>query len=291
MNRTSLILALATIASCGGPSLTRIEDTLRGEEVRTLVLEEGFSFYSPYDARRTAQLARMIAANQRAVGRHFEVGFDRPLRVVAKPLEMEGVEIEALGGLIRVSGSPTPPTLHDIGGYATRSGGTPTVVFFVAKDTRTPREGAVELTTAFLFDYSGTVRHELAHLHAARAGLEGPDWFDEAIALEVELSDLTAGELVSPATPATLPVAAEACRRFGLADLLDWKEDGDAIARGEQEPFVEGRPLAHSYLRFLLRHLDAAPGVTAYRRIREMDRGEHLALEESWRRWLADPDR
>ena len=53
------LLALATGSACIAVPLTELDGARREREVRTVVLEERFTFYSPYDAGRTAELAAM----------------------------------------------------------------------------------------------------------------------------------------------------------------------------------------------------------------------------------------
>jgi hypothetical protein len=272
-------------SGCFTVPMAEIDSGLRDAEFRTVALEDGFTFYSAYDGKRTLELVEMIDENLEAVRRFFEMEFDGPVTVMAMPLDMERFALTTQDGSARWSGTFASPTLNGVTGYSrTLRQETPAVVFFVPRDQASRGDGS--LTVMFEFDYGGTVRHELAHLCAMHIGLEGPTWFDEAIAIEAGESRLVAGELVSEELTDTIQIASRIRGRHSLADLLDWTEEGGDIAEGEAEAFQAGRPLAHAYLRFLLAHFERSPSPEAYRRILSMGREDHLALESDWILWL-----
>ena len=92
-------------------------------------------------------------------------------------------------------------------------------------------------------------------------------------------------QLVAGQAPSSLVVAQNLPRR-PLMRLLDWTEDGSEVLAGREEAFVEGRPLAHALMRFLLERV--AHGTLAERlaSIALLDRAALLALEDEWHRWL-----
>ena len=269
-----------------------MDEALRASDVRTVTVEDDFTLYTPYDAERTAKLAKMVRTNLRAVAGQLEMTFEQAVQIHAQPLDIQGFGIELAGDQMHFSGNLRPPTLHDVTGFASTksTGDIPVVVFFVAADSETIREDGSVLTGTFSFSYDATVRHELAHQYSIRQGLDGEVWFNEGLALELENATPDGDRLVPIPWPASLEQAARVHRETSLARVLDWREDGSAIAAGSEEPYRDGRPLAHAYVRFLLERGGGERSPEAFRAILQMSREQHLALENDWHRWLLAPE-
>lgn len=289
--RISMALAFGLLCGAGctlAVPLGEFESALRSDEVQTVIFEPGFTLYSPYGPKRSDALARDVRVNLAAVEAAFGVSFDEPIRVIAVPLELKGFETEHRDGTFTVRGALNSPTHRGIGGFTARPSDSdrPTMVIFVAKDReRTLPDGRV-ITETFRFNVEPIIRHEAAHLFAARALLDGVTWFSEGMALEIENMTLEDGALRPKPLPLTLQVARKNHRRWSLASVVDWEEQGARISEGEEEPFWMGRPLAHALMRFLLERHQKAPLPEQFRAVRAMSRQEILALEPEWRRWL-----
>jgi hypothetical protein len=278
---------LGLLAACTAP-FHSVDGALRASDVRTVAVEDDFTLYTPYDVKRSAELAKMVRINLRAVAGQLEMTFDEIVQIHAQPLEIQGFKMGLDGSQVHVTGNLRPPTLHDVAGFTAieSTGDLPVVVFFVAKDREAIREDGSAFTETFGFSYDSIVRHELAHQCSIRQGIDGEVWFNEGLALEMENATPDGDGLVPIPWPPSLAQAAKVHRETSLARVLDWREDGAAIAAGREEPFRDGRPLAHAYVRFLLEREGGERSPAAFRQILGMSREQHLALEDDWHRWL-----
>jgi len=292
--RSSLPAALAcwlvpALAGCAvRVPLERGARDLHAEGIRTLALEDAFTLVSPYDARRTAEVAGELRRSLVAVCAALEVELDGAVYVRMIPLDVEGFDLVLEEDSLTVSGPLELPTRHGLVGWAAGDG-PPRFEFFVPRDRVHEREDGTSFTEQFHFDFTDTIRHELTHLAARRAGLGGATWFDEGLACQLAATTLADGELEPLPLPPALAFARQVHERFELSTLLDWEEHVDRVASGEEQAFLEGRALAQAFLRFLL---ERTPGPTLRARldrIHELDRGTLLALEDDWHAWLSEP--
>lgn len=257
--------------------LSAFDEALRDSYIRTVAIEEHYSLYSPYDLAVSRSVSEVVGENLDAVSTTLGVWLDVPIHVHAYPVEQLDVE-----------GSPVGSQAVHGFSNTVEDGSPPTIGFIVSLEgVRNAPEGT-DLTPVFRFNYGGILRHELGHLISSAYLHDGPTWFQEALALELEYSSVVDGRLVPQETPQTLFLARRELADFTLADVLDWQEDIEGVASGNTAIFKEGRPLAHSYMRFLLERQGGDRSIEAFRRIFEMDRAEHLALEDAWRAWLAE---
>jgi len=133
-------------------------------------------------------------------------------------------------------------------------------------------------------DYRSTLRHELAHVHAHAAGLEGPRWFSEGLADLVQSYALEDGRLIDRGPDEVcLALArgfpAEVC---GVERLLDWREDGARIAAGEEQVDPISRTLCGLFVRFLLEGEPPGPLPPRLASIQGRPRSELVALETEY---------
>ncbi|MEM7517847.1 MAG: hypothetical protein AAF368_13105, partial [Planctomycetota bacterium] len=206
-----------------------------------------------------------------ALEAEFQTELPRPVLIVLTPVEdAESEEEESIR------------SIHGVEAYAIASENT--IVFFVAPGAES-REDEDHLER--------TLQHELAHLVASRLGLEGKTWFDEGLAIELEYADRHEERLFRVPEPETLQMARRVHDTVGLAEVLHWAESGSAVLKGEEEAFWEGRPLAHSLMRFLLVRQGADFGerggfLEALLDIHRLNESEILALEGEWHAWLEE---
>lgn len=283
------LLLLGLLPGCAvSMSMEDLSHSLRRAEVRTLAVEPGFTLVSPYDSARTADFARQIRCNLEAISRVMKVEFPREVTAYLEPLDVEDVEDGFADAELRIQGPWLPPTKHGVRGAAGKAvhGDGFIIVIYVPRDREDRLPSGRIVTGSFRFDHEPVIRHEIAHLCASLAGLTGPTWFDEALAQDIQYMELEDGRFHRRAYPATLAYAQLIHHEFRLEAVLDWEEQGELIAQGQAAVFDEGRPLAHSFLWFMLQRTPGDRLVDRYRNIHSLDRAELLALEDEWHRWL-----
>jgi len=74
--------------------------------------------------------------------------------------------------------------------------------------------------------------------------------------------------------------------QWGLARLLDWEEDGAAIAAGEEPVDEVSRTLCGLFVRFLAEREPPGSVVERLQGIQALGRAELEGLEPAWREWL-----
>jgi len=290
------LLIVLSVASCRSQSISEFGDTVRDADIRCLAAEPDMTIASPFGPRRTDELLTKVRANLVALERLFEVEVPATLAVHFRALEMPGIEMQLSedGQSYDVSGMEAP-SHHGVLGYSTRRRGAPEVTIYVVPTGTLAHPDGREITVSFDFGTELTIRHELAHVCAMLADLNGPTWFDEGVALELEYSEWNeAGELVRRPVPVTLRVAHRRRADATLDEVLAWKEDFGAVYTGDEQPFLLGRPLAHALMRFLLQRDERAFPASGESlrarllRIRALEDDELRALEPEWLAWLTD---
>lgn len=275
-------LALAGTA-CRAPSAVDASRSLRAASVRTVAIEPTCTVFSPYDAVRTQGYVERVVATLGLVGDVFEAELPGPLYVV---LELEEASKLRADGDASVAGTPAPHGV--LGAYGRLDGESPSVLLFVPRDGELVLEDGRTVAVRYDRDPGTTLRHEIAHVFADQLGLDGDTWFDEGLALELESMQPVRGQLVPVALPETIEVARR-LPRVPMTSLLDWSERGARVLSGAEEAFVEGRPLAHALVRFLLLREEQGSLVERLRAVKELGRDELLAVEEAWHAWLDAP--
>jgi hypothetical protein len=283
--RSALVGLLVTVAPACTSTLSAAELSrmLREQDVRTIALEATCTVVSPYSAQRTVPFVKLVEENLAAVSALFDVVLPGPVMVFLEAEEMEEteVEVDSHGREVHISGL-RPPHRHGVLGAF--GGNELSILVIVPRDREVVLDDGRTMTGVFLFDHEGTVRHEVAHLCARLAGLEGPTWFDEGLALEVESWRHEHGRRV-PRAGDPIAIARDLPRR-SVATLLDWEEDGADLLAGRADVFLEGRPLAHALMRFLLERVEGGDLVERLRAVLVLSRAELLRLEPAWHRWL-----
>ena len=275
------------LTGCCSFSARELANSLREDDIRCLATEDDMTVASPYDVENTASLVRDVRAYLGAIEALLEVEMPSNLHVEFPPVDMPDIQIQE-----REDGSWDLenfriPSHHGIRGYSTSTKENPLVTVFVARPGTATLLDGTKQTAVLSIGNDALLRHELGHACARQADLDGPVWFDEAIAEEFEYRELDEdGSLVPIPLPSSLRMARDGHDAYTIDDVLDWEEDARAVAAGEEEPFYLGRPLAHSLLRFLLVRTPGDSLRAQLERIEAMDREELRALGPEWKAWL-----
>jgi len=279
-------LALLALASCATSITVPQLDVLnRSLEARTVLLEEGFSLYSPFDAEGTASYAKLIAEEIKRVAAALEAPAGKP--VVAQLVAVvggPGHTWRSEGGKLSGSGPIRLPPLHGLRGAADEEDFVvwvaPTMHFVTGPDGPEIRWRVREEMDR------DTIRHEIAHVFLRRLGVRDKLWLTEGVAEEIESMVPEGANLRRQPLPAGIEIPPDLVEREGLVRrVLALAQDADKIAAGETPPDLEGRLLARALVRFAL---ERRPGSCA-EVVRWLDArraSEILALEEEFRAWL-----
>ena len=273
----------------GAAASYHLARTLRGSDVRCVVGEPDFTLTTPFGAHKTAELVTQVRRNLEAVEELLEVDVPASLVVRFEAVERPPIEVVMSedGETWDVRGLDFTER-HGYVGLAGSVGHDPFLLIFVVGPGRfTGADGDVGEASVTFDRTERTIRHELAHVAAFTAGLEGPTWFDEGLALELGYRVFAdSGELVPEFRPVTLQTAVRERGRHDLATLLDWSEDVGRVEAGEEEHFSLGRPLAHAFTRFLLERTPGPSLRAQFEAIAQLDREALLALEPDFEAWL-----
>lgn len=157
------------------------------------------------------------------------------------------------------------------------------VVYVAADSVRTLPDGRT-LTGIFTFPEDlETLRHELTHVVAKRAGLDGSQWLDEGLAHLFEHGRVQDGELVTDRAVSSLALARDEYSGTTLNLLLPWEETEAEVMQGHV--FHAGRPLAHALAVYVIEST-AGTLPERIRHLAALDDAEVLALEPAFRAWL-----
>ena len=284
--RTLAALAAALSAGCAGTlELTDLDRLERSLEARTVALEQGYTLWSPFAAAQTQDWVGMVDEELTAGCALFGVQPGERLMLVLVPIERLGPQMSVEGGAVHVEAPPQHP-LHGVAGQA----GPGTVVIYVTPDRKLEGDSGPLLAHRAASDYRRTLRHELAHVLARAAGLEGARWFREGVAHLVETYQLEQGRLVDRGPDDVVLLVAHTfpSEQWGLARLLDWSEDGARVAAGEEAVDEVSRTLCGLFVRFLAERQPPGTLDQRLRAVQAMSRSELLALDPLWHTWLAE---
>lgn len=258
----ALGLLAAALACRSAPcSPAELEAELRARSTSSQ-LDAVLELYSPYGAAATAAYAR-VAREEAALVRDA-------LAVPAEP----AVRLY----LVAAQGDPEAWEAVGAGGF---EGGAFEQGFAFAYVPEAER--GAELRAHLRRE---TLRHELVHLYARRAGLARAKWFNEGLACELADGHSTADGWRAAVYPVALLQARASASEGTLAELLAWTDNAGL------EPQQVGRryALSQALLRFLMER-ERAPSVPARIRAVFARADPELALlEPEWLRWLAGHD-
>src|SRR6185503_16411208 len=101
--RTVALTALALGAACASPgSIGRVDQLARATGARTVLLEEHFSLYSPYDLLRTREYVELVETQRAAVFELFGVQSEEPLVLWLRLDERMGVHASITDDRMRI---------------------------------------------------------------------------------------------------------------------------------------------------------------------------------------------
>jgi hypothetical protein len=268
--RAAFALAACLLAASGCRSSLPYpsEEELR-RDARCVLEEPEFTLFSPYDAAASAHYADAVRA---------EIGLLRPLipdagttkvRIYLAPLADEQGR------------TPEPwqtPSKRSLKGAASEG-----EFAFVYVPARIEDSSALERAA---FMSGGTLRHELAHLYASRAGLARAPWFNEGLALEVESMRSAEGALHAHPFPPYLLVARMHAQPGALQQLLRWSYTDDLSDSERSLRYV----WAHALFRYLFEQQAQGGFLERARAIADLGEQALLAREPAWLAWLAGLD-
>jgi len=264
--RLPLALCLFCAAACRS-SLPYPSEAELARGVCSVVREPAFTLYSPYDSAASAEFAQSVRTELDLVRALIPDARTGALRLYLAPIEGPS-DLQAW----------ETPSNESLKGAAT--GGEYAFVYVPA---RLGESSALERAT---YMRGGTLRHELAHLCANRAGIEGAPWFNEGLALEVESMREAGGELHAHPFPPYLLVARKTAKPGVLAELLHWPY-ADSLPQSE-------RSLRYVWAQALFRFLaEQQPGQEFFERARGVHSLTPSALlerESAWLEWLGKLD-
>lgn len=274
----SIACVVALTACTRHYSLREFDALARTSQARTIVLEETFSLYSPFELPLTLEYVPIVAAQQTEVFALFGVESAAPIPVKLRANAGMGLDFRIEGDQFILNGISMEP--H--GGFLGQAGGN-VVVIEVAPAQRSVRpDGTPHVTVMGASMYRDTIRHEFAHVATNLLGLPAGNWLGEGLAHAVEWLPLEDGRFVLEPVPERLRQAASLPRELrDVASLLAWEQGLPPAQRD-----TEVRVLAFSLVTFLL---EQEPGPSFRARILEVarrSRAELLAAEPAWRIWL-----
>ena len=263
-------VALAAIlclfaAACRSPFPCPSEDELR-RDAQSVVHDPRFTLYSPYDESATAQYAAAVGAELELVQTLIPDASTRAVRLYLAPIEAPK-DLQAW----------ETPANESLKGAATEG-----EYAFVYVPSR-PRTSALARAT---FLRGGTLRHELAHLLAHRAGLAGAPWFNEGLALEVESMREDGGELHAHPFPIYVHAARRTAKPGALAELLRWSYGDDLTVAERSLRYV----WAQALFRFLAEEQPSQAFVDRARAVHGLAGDALREREAAWLAWLGKLD-
>lgn len=260
----AVLLVLVGCRTAEPVSAEELEAHLRAKS-QTTVREETFTLGSPYSEAQTALHAEVVRSENALVRRLFAADDAPPVRLYLVPteadpelLEFEGPSVNGLAGGAFDAGFGFV--------YVRDSGGTPSIVAAYAGRS--------------------TLRHELAHLYARRAGLHRAPWFDEGLALEVESMDEIDGTLEREPFPRALVHARAAYRDGVLDELLEWRRHDGKSSEERAALYIQ----AHALMRYLTDRAGAGDVLQAAFAVRSLSDDEIRSREHDWESWLRGLD-
>jgi hypothetical protein len=279
-------LGLALLAGCASSlELADLDRLERSIDARTVALEADYTLWSPFALEQTRTWVDMVDEELAASRALFGTRHEGRLLLALVPVEGLGPQVEVGAGQVAVA----PQRAHPLHGLAGAAGGAEVVVYVTPDRVLQGPSGPLVAHRA-AGDYRGTLRHELAHVHADVVGLEGPKWLSEGVADLVESYVLEEGRLVDRGPEASSLLRAGALRgeQLGVARLLDWREDGIRIAAGEEQVDEASRILCGLFMRFLVDRQPPGSLVERLAGVQALSRAELEELEPAWRGWLQE---
>jgi hypothetical protein len=269
----------AALAGClVSYDLPEFDELARTSHYRTILLEEDYSLYSPFDGIATRDYAQLVVRHRAELLELFGIESAPPTLVELRPTEGIGVDVEAEGNGLRILAASTEP--HDgVLGWAPGNH----VVIAVDAPQKVRLADGREIEGAWnASTFESTIRHELAHAAVFLSGVEDGGWLHEGMAHAVQWLPVEDGRFRLEPRPEQLAWASASPREArSLERLVAWRQslpptDGD----------VEVRLLAFSLVAFWFER-EGSPRVRdGFPRLAALGRAEIVALEPEWSAWL-----
>ncbi len=273
----SLSLALAALG-CGAVRTPGALDPAALErefraQTRTVVLDEALDLRSPYGEDATAPYLEVVRTEARLVRELLDVPSAPPIRFTLAALDGTGAELPpwVRAGRDGVAGA------H----WSARRDGSDSQGFAFVYVPADESQARMRATLAHTL-----IRHELVHAYADRNGLDGPTWFAEALANEIEGMSVRGDRLATQVFPSELIRARDSAGPGSVARLLDWRHTDDITAAERARRYAEAQAL----LRFLLERAPGTGLVERARAVRALQPEAVAACEPEWLDWLAGLD-
>lgn len=204
--------------------------------------------------------------------------------VMLIPMPVAGEGLAFRGEELHFERPPERPSDHGVLGIEGQAGDRDVVGVYVSADRTRELSDGRTVTETFTFGReTETLRHELTHLVAGRAGLDGPQWLDEGLAQLFEHGRLEQGELETDRAAPSLVAARERFDRTTLNLLLAWEESHAGAVQGLV--FDAGRPLAHALAVYVVESGEGSLPERV-RSLAALNDAEVLALEAGFCEWL-----
>ncbi len=263
-----LAACLWGVCGCRTASPYPTEEQLR-RDARSVVEDAQFTLYSPYDARSTADYAD--AARD-------EIGLLRTLIPDAGATKVRVYLAPIAEDAGRARERWQTPSSRGLKGAAFEGD-----FAFVYVPARIEASSSLERAT---YMRGGTLRHELAHVYASRAGLSRAPWFNEGLALEVESMRPAGGELRAQPFPVYLSAARKWAKPGMLQQLLRWSYADELSLTERSLRYV----CAQALFRYLFEQQSGGGFLDRARAIAELGEPALTAREAAWLEWLAGLD-
>ncbi len=234
-------------------------------QAQTVKHLDGITLYSPYGDEGTKPFAGAVVDQSALVRPLFADAGQPPVRfyLVPAPKDDDGAPKEIWA----------QPDHGGVLGTAHREG----FVCVYVRAEADPQDARIHAVFA-----ASTIRHELAHAHARRAGLERAPWFNEGLALEVEGMRASPDGLVLHPFPAALIGARQSAEPGTVRELLGWVNTGASSIELRRRRYCESEAL----FRFLFDHAGEATWIAGARAVHDLDDASIVALEPAWLAWL-----
>jgi len=275
---TACALATTLLGACSALSLPEFDHLARTTGARTILLEQGLSLYSPFDARNTRQYLDLLVAQRDEVFSMFELEHGPVLVVRLRPDESMSLGVEAQGQTLSVQELDLEP---DDGVLGSAGQDVATITVPAPRRLRLEDGREIEIFAAPSL-FTETIRHELAHVASARLGLGREGWLREGLAHAVESVPFTGGRFVLEDGSRPFRLVSGAPRDpAALEAMLAWNQSYPPTDEDRRM-----RQIAFSFTVFAVEVQGAASLRAALAGVDALDAGEILALQPRWSAWL-----
>ncbi len=280
----ALAVGLLALACQTTISLADLDRLQRSVSASTTIAKDSYTLWSPFEVITTRDWIAMIEEELPAMSSALGTELGEALLVLLTPVEGLGPGVSVEGKVLRTE-APAAHPLHGVEGHALDR----QIVLFVDAPVKIPIGDGEFLFGSIQADsYRETLRHELGHVFAGKAGIRGADWLSEGTAQYLASLRLVEGRLVDEGAPVEMVVEARGLprERRTIEHLLAWEESGERILAGEEQVDRAARTLCGLFVRYLLDRQDEPELCDRLRAVAALPRASLRALEDPWQAWL-----